>query len=857
MPKVPEEHRDFGEIWKIYVTNNGIIFQSFTTVLFYKDNQVKVLAHEGDYHFSFYKKENLYISSSRQGLMKYNGQNFESLPNGDFFTGDRRLWTMMRYGNDQFLLGTQNDGLFVYDKDTLRPWENEANRFLKKNQLFSAARISGEYFAFGSIQNGLILVDNKGNILQHINKERGLQNNTILTLFADRGQNLWLGLDNGIDYIEIHSPISYMGEGFRIEGTGYASALYDNRLYLGTNQGLFFNELKQQTPYIEVDDHFELIDNTKGQVWNLSRIDGKLFVGHNKGALVVEGDSARQISNVQGGWNFLRVPGHPGYILQGTYSGLVRLKKVNGRWQFDTRIAGFDESSRIETWDDQGNLWITHGYKGIYRLRLNQSVDSVEQVAVYTEEDGLPSLTGNTVFRLKDQIYASTNQGIYRYFFLPDQFEKDTMYSRLTGNQQVSTLRKDRYGNLWYFSNYSEEIGMIKAPGSPSGFEKIEVLEKLDDQFVPAFEHVNIIDSNNIIIGIINGFAHFDPTISVHDSTMFRTLIREFSFYSNQDTIRYHNLSTQTPRQENIEMTNPRLLRIRFASTFYEDLIHTRYSYYLKGYDQDWSPWISRNTKEYTNLPPGEYTFYIRARNVYGRISKPTEFRFVIPPPWYQTNWAYMGYILITIAFILLASHYLYKKLEKEKKKVEEENREKMRRQREAYEKDQLEMQNKIIQLENEKLQSEIEREETSIRLKNKELNVQAININRKNEILNYLKKEIDRVMRTVNPDAQFQLKMLNRKIDQDLNPREDWEKFEQYFDEVHGDFISRLKEKYPQLSPKDLKLCAYLRMNLSSKEIASLLNITPRGVEIHRYRLRKKLNLSRETNLVEFLMDV
>jgi len=857
VPEIPEEYRDFGEIWKIYVTNNGVIFQSFTTVFYYKGDRIKVLSHGGDYHFSFYRKGDLYICGARKGLMKYNGQNFEPLPYGDTFSGERRLWTMMEYSKDQFLLGTQNDGLFVYDQDSLRPWKNEANRFLKKNQLFSATRISGQYFAFGSIQNGLILTDKQGNILQHVNKEKGLQNNTILTVFPDRGQNLWLGLDNGIDYVEIHSPISYLGEGFGIEGTGYASALFGGRLFLGTNQGLFYNELKQRAPYMEVGDHFELIDNTKGQVWSLARIDDRLFCGHNKGALVVKGDSARQISNVQGGWNFLRVPGHPEYILQGSYSGLVRLKKSNGQWQFDKRIAGFEESSRIETFDDQGNLWITHGYKGVFRLRLNQAVDSVVQVALYTEQDGLPDLQGNTVFRLNDHIYASTNQGIYRYYFLPDQFEKDTMYSRLTGEQQVSALRKDRYGNLWYFSNFSENIGMIKSPESPSGFEKIEVLDKLENQYVPAFEHINVIDSNNLIIGIINGFAHFDPSISIQDSVMFRTLIREFSFYSNQDTIRYHNVSTPGPRKEQIEMANPRLVRIRFASTFYEDLVHTRYSYYLNGYEQDWSPWISRNTKEYTNLPPGEYTFYVRARNVYGRISEPTEFRFIIPPPWYQSHWAYIGYILITVAFVLLASHYLYKKLEKEKKKVEEENREKMRRQREAYEKDQLEMKNKIIRLENEKLQTEVEREETNLRLKNKELNVQALNINRKNEILDYLKKEIDKMMRTVDTDAQFQLKMLTRKIDQDLNPKEDWEKFERYFDEVQGDFISRLKEKYPQLSPKDLKLCAYLRMNLSSKEISSLLNITPRGVEIHRYRLRKKLNLARETNLVEFLMDL
>jgi len=91
-------------------------------------------------------------------------------------------------------------------------------------------------------------------------------------------------------------------------------------------------------------------------------------------------------------------------------------------------------------------------------------------------------------------------------------------------------------------------------------------------------------------------------------------------------------------------------------------------------------------------------------------------------------------------------------------------------------------------------------------------------------------------------------------KVDERLE--DDWEKFSYHFDQVHSNFIKRLKQGYPNLTPKDQKLCAYLRMNLTSKEIAPLLNISVRGVEISRYRLRKKLSLNKEENLSEFMMS-
>ena len=101
------------------------------------------------------------------------------------------------------------------------------------------------------------------------------------------------------------------------------------------------------------------------------------------------------------------------------------------------------------------------------------------------------------------------------------------------------------------------------------------------------------------------------------------------------------------------------------------------------------------------------------------------------------------------------------------------------------------------------------------------------------------------------------QLRKISKIIEDARSDERDWNLFEESFNEAHENFFLKLKANYPELVPNDLKLCAYLRMNMSSKEIASLLNITTRGVEIRRYRLRKKLGLKPNQNLTEFLMSL
>ena len=112
--------------------------------------------------------------------------------------------------------------------------------FLKTYQLNNGVKILNKYYAYGTILNGIIIIDENGNVVQRINKSSGLQNNTILSLYADNEQNLWAGLDNGIDRIELNSPLYFYFDKTGQFGTVYSSLIVKNKIYLGTNQGLIF-----------------------------------------------------------------------------------------------------------------------------------------------------------------------------------------------------------------------------------------------------------------------------------------------------------------------------------------------------------------------------------------------------------------------------------------------------------------------------------------------------------------------------------------------------------------------------------------------------------------------------------------
>jgi DNA-binding CsgD family transcriptional regulator len=287
-----------------------------------------------------------------------------------------------------------------------------------------------------------------------------------------------------------------------------------------------------------------------------------------------------------------------------------------------------------------------------------------------------------------------------------------------------------------------------------------------------------------------------------------------------------------------------------YAATSFESDGEVMYQHYLQKFDKNWSEWMPQSQKEYTNLREGTYTFHVRAKNVFGEISEAATFQFVIRPPWYRTTWAYSGYGFLVLGFLVTAYSLLDRKYKYERRMmVLKQKKELIRKDNEMEILAQKNLE-EITRLQNEKLEAEL-------RHMNKELGTSTVLILTKNEFISKVKDTLKSLAsKSGDETVSRELSKVVHDMEGNLSSDADWEHFQVHFDKVHGDFSRRFRAQYPFLSPQEMRLSAYLRMNLSTKEIAHLLNISVRGVEISRYRLRKKLKLDRSLNLQEFILN-
>ncbi|MBS1529920.1 MAG: transcriptional regulator, partial [Bacteroidetes bacterium] len=722
------------------------------------------------------------------------------------------------------------------------PWVNQANSFLETYQLNNGAVIPGKYFAYGTILNGIIVIDTLGNVVQQINKSSGLQNNTVLSLYTDNEQNLWAGLDNGIDRIELNSPFYFYFDKTGRFGTVYSSIIFDNKIYLGTNQGLFYSDWSANGKGLQSFD-FRLIPGSQGQVWELSVQDGKLLCGHNTGTFQVNGSSISTITTISGGWTLKRL--NPNQLIQGTYTGLVIYSKdAAGNWIFDHKVDGFGEPSRYVEQDSKGQVWVSHAYRGIYKVTLSPDLKKALSVKYYGSGFGLPGSYNVNVFNLDNRIVFSSDSGFYVYDDISDHFEKygqlnKTLGSFAQSNKIIPALGK----KYWFISHGRIALADLSIPGRLSiDSNRFGVL---DGRMLKNYESISKINGAIYLVSVDDGFAILnDADIAQrNDIKLPPVLIRRVENITDVAMPLPNNSETEEveiPYSENN-------IRISYALPFYRQE-KIRYQYFLDGYSRQWSAWGIQTQKEFTNLDRGTYHFRVRARINDQNISPEAVYTFTIRAPWYATKIAWFFYIILLVAGYYAIRAYYRLKIKRHQHHIHE----KLQREHEEFLKQEaLANEQRIVKIKNEQLQADLAG-------KSRELANSAMNIVYKNELLQKISDEIahlkDSSGKPLSPD---QLKRLQKVINDGMSDERDWNLFENSFNEAHESFFKKLKVQHPDLVPNDLKLCAYLRMNMSSKEMASLLNISLRGVEIRRYRLRKKLNLEHDKNLVEFLMEL
>ena len=835
---LPASQRNFSEIWNINQVGEKIVFQSNFQLITLENGRLSVTMTPFITHLSQAVNNLLYISSDTEGLYLLAGDQLVALPGCETLKG-RKIRALLPYHKKELALITEQGELYTYAGRELKALPNPIQRQLAAARVLCAA-IQQETLAIGTIQDGLYTLDLRNGEWHHYNLQSGMQSNTVQCAAFDAEGNLWLGLEHGIDYLEINSPYRSLFPRNNPYGSGYNSLLSGGDLYLGTNQGLYW------TRYENGDTgEIQRVEGIQGQVYKLREIDGKVFCCLHTGLYEVNRGTARKIADVEGVWDIQPLRRDKNYLLGGSYTGFFLLRRGAGDWQYSHSIQNFVETSRVYEQDVNGDIWMSHGLKGVYRITLSDDLNRAEHYEFYDSSKGFPTNEQISVYQVNDELVFAAENGINRYDPRSDRMEYYRSFNEsLMGGGQYYYLNQD--GNLlWYVKG--DKIGFARIQPNGSLLSDTTNCFSIPESLIYEYFDLTRLSDGNLLISNEEGFTLVYPDM-LRRTAPADVYIREVHSIRNDAPLTRQYLKQSGERNKPRITYDNNSLRFSFGTTSFSSTgDQTRFATRLIGYETDWSDVSTSRTREYTNLSEGNYTFQVKGVSRTGETSY-TELGFTLLPPWYRSVWAYIAYGVLAAGavalIILIIRHY--------ERKVEHRKESEMQEQKLRYQEESDRKEKEIIALRNEQLANDLNN-------KSRELASSTMNLIRKNEILIDLKNELTRIAAALPPDDKAVAKMLNKligTINDNIEHDDDWMKFEQNFDTIHQDFMKRLGETYKGLTINDKKLCAYLKMNLVSKDIAPLLNISVRGVEIGRYRLRKKLGLDRDTNLTEFLQN-
>ncbi len=853
---LPKEKRLHTIIWDVIIDENRVIYQASESLIIYENSELKVIEAPKLITYCAKVDDKVIVVDRDMGFYYLEEDKLVSI-NTNITLNYYDVCFILPYNGSKYLIGTQRNGVYIFDGSELKPWNEVLNsQIFKKYVLSCATMILKDSYAVGTEENGFILLDKNGAILQHLTVSKGLENNSITSLVKDNSGNLWATLFSGISYIEYNSPFSFIGTECNLpKASSYTSILKENLFYVGTNQGLFAAKWPLVNNGYKPFDSFEKICG--GHVWGLYELDKQLFMANHNGLYLVNERNIEKLdANNRGAWVVTPIPGKSGKYLLGTYEGLHLLEKKDNQWTLSNKLKGFNESIR-EMMFCNDYLWVVHGLQGVYQLKLNKDLTSLTIVNFFNDKNQLPSNFFNSVFNIDNEFYLGTQEGLYFLDKEESRFVKEKHFSKIVGDETLvrrfNKLCENKYFFVKNFDN-KETMGVISSYPDKSFSVKSEVFNLLRGRLVPAFEHVNYINSKNIFITSKQGVILYNDDFEINSNTNFATNISEVICSKNDSILfggrTFVDFNDKNEDNHSVLKYNLNAIRINYASAFYMKQKETYYQTWLQGYEDNWSTWSTNHSREFTNLREGVYTFNVRAKNVLGNISEVGTYTFEVLPPWFRSIPMLIFYTLIILSILTLFTTLLRKRLLAIHNKVEESKQEELETFKSNYKKKQIEIESQLIKIQNDKLKAEVEH-------KTNELKSSTMHLLQTTETLNEIKERVKTIIPYSNQDIKNKLNKLLNEIDEAKEKSDRWENFELLFEQLHDDFNKKLKEKYPNLTKRDIRLIAYLRMNLTTKEIAPLMGITIRAVDSIRYRIRKKLELKATQDLTNFIINI
>ncbi|MCK4766379.1 MAG: response regulator [Candidatus Aminicenantes bacterium] len=667
-----DKQKEFSHVRSTHATKTGVYFESEKYIFRWHEGKMKVWQANHKFIASFYCHGEFFVQEKGIGLLKMEGDSLQKIPGGGEFR-DVEIFMLAPYDSagKKLLIATRSKGMYTYDEGAVVPFPTEMDIYLKEKRLYQGIRLSSGDFALATLRGGLVIIDPGGKLKHLFDSAWGLQDDDVKNVFQDKSGNLWLPLMNGISRIEYASPFTIYSKQTGLSGTVLSVTKYRKTLYAGTSIGLF--RLASTGKFLPIRGISEMCRY-------LLPAKNSLLAATEEGIFQIEGGQEKQENVLH------KVIEHPtSFFLQskketnriwaGTRRGLIslHLDKKKRRWELELEFKTIGEEicSIVETRD--GSLWLGTLTKGVIKVDFPTGLDK-PIVSRYYKEHGLPGSEVDVSMAAGHVMFA-TKKGIFRFDkekkeFIPDKTFGDEFAD---GSRAVFRVVEGNNKCTWIFSK-GRNIQAVIQPGGAvvlnrKPFLRIPVATVHSIYPDPGKKTVWFADN-------LNGLYCFDSTVEKNYNQEFTALIRKVKLI-NREFLIFDGYRVKKNKIINADNIYPiikyedRNIRFQFAAPFFEDEAATGFQVLLEGYDEDWSKWSPETQKDYTNLDARDYIFRVRAKNVYGNISREDTFDFKVLPPWFQTWWAYSIYTLAGIFLVFFIVRWYSGRLRREKEKLE------------------------------------------------------------------------------------------------------------------------------------------------------------------------------------------
>ena len=731
-------------------------------------------------------------------------------------------------GGGSHLVLTRFEGMYHYDGRSFRRFPTQADGLLQSMDPTCAALTpQGDGICVGTRKGGLIVLSADGQLRFRLQSANILDTDVIHALHGAPDGFLWAATGDGIFRVNPDSPLRVLRNLPSRTGGVNCASYQEPHLYLGTDKGLFLGQL--DAPKGSLSALQEVTLPAKGEVLSLSVFDSQLFCGTNGSSFEITPGGPQDVCYLPGGACMDQGRIYDREVLvQGTYSNLAVFVREKGRWVFSHGVKDYLGPVRYLKVDASGTIWAAPYYGGVYALQLTEDLKNIARKDFFESLCPGKSLPVRVTRFASRILFTDGESGWYTF----NEFEKKMVpYPPLHGVPALKALLP--LSPLRTIFLFQDHACLMRTASADSLTLQGRV------PFLSAGTGTTHAYSAFLPVNDSCYFFATDDRLALWDWKKAESRPGEVPALSLSRVTAHdyqHGRDTLLPLQGG---ERPRLAypyrNLNFQLRCHADELLSRHSYRYRigGLDTTWRQLGRRGEIALNYLPHGRYELQLELVSPYSGVLSSLSYPFTIRPPFRHSPLAYLLYTLLGLTVLASAATALW-------------YRERARRQqkealfRAAIEKEKTE-----------RIASERD-------LLRHSLSSSTFNLIHRNEALTRIKDTLTEQKLRLGkdyPDKDY--RRMCALIDAEIKTEAEWTQFEQLFDKAHNHFFRTLRSRYPQLTDNDLRLCAYLRMNIPNKEIASLMNISDKSLETARGRIRKKMGLATEESLNAHIMQI